>query len=128
LLPVGYRSSSGSIAGLALTYQSPDLWRDKTEVVKQAGLTMRLFRTTTPTCNVQCDQVDGARYLPPLGYPVSVITEIRRTIEQRLIRTLHLGERSILKFRTGSLSLARDGERPTHSRSHIQLLTMRVPR
>src|SRR5450755_2621393 len=32
LLPVECRSSSGSIAGLALTYQSPDLWRDKTAV------------------------------------------------------------------------------------------------
>src|ERR1700687_4882938 len=66
LLPVGCRSSSGSIAGLALTYQSPDLCRDKTAVVKQARFKMRLFRTTAPTCNVQCDEVDGVRYrLPP---------------------------------------------------------------
>src|SRR5450631_493360 len=69
LLPVGCRSSSGSIAGLALTYQSPDLCRDKTAVVKQAGFTMRLFRTTAPACNVQCDEVDGVRYLLPPDLP-----------------------------------------------------------
>jgi len=92
-----------------------------------SGFGNAAFWTTTPTYNVQCDQVDGARYLLPPGYPVSVITEIPRTIERRLIRTLHLGERSILKFRIGNLSRAKD-ERPTCSRSDIQLLTMRVPR
>ena len=112
LLPGEYRSSSGSIAGLALTYQSPDLWRHKTAVVKQAMLTMRLSRTTAPTVNVQCGQVDGVRYLLLLGYRASLVTENRRTIERRLIRTLHLGERSILRFRISRLSLARDKERP----------------
>src|SRR5450755_1772268 len=62
LLPVGCRSSSGSIAGLALTYQSPDSCRDKMAVVKQAGYTIQLFRTTAPAYNVQCDEVDGVRY------------------------------------------------------------------
>src|ERR1700692_1943943 len=69
LLPVGCRSSSGSIAGLALTYQSPDLCRDKTAVVKQAGVTMRLLRTTAPACDVQRDEVDGVRYLLPSDLP-----------------------------------------------------------
>src|ERR1700730_7016708 len=72
LLLVGYRSSSGSIAGLALTYQSPDLCRDKTAVVKQAELTMRLLRTAAPACNVQCDEVDGVRYLLPPDLPSPV--------------------------------------------------------
>jgi hypothetical protein len=71
------------------------------EVAKQTGLVMRSFRT--PTASVQGDQVDGARYLLPPGSPVSVITEIYRTIERRFIRTLHFGKRNILKFRTDNL-------------------------
>jgi hypothetical protein len=105
---VGSRSSSEPIASLALTYQSPDLWRHKTAVVKQAVLTMRLFLTAMPTGHVECDQVVGMRYLLPLGYHASLTTEIRQTIERRLIRTLRLGERSILRYRTSRLSLASD--------------------
>lgn len=70
---------------------------------------------------------DGARFLLPLGYRASLVTETRRTIERRLICTLHLGERSILKFRISRPSLARDQE--CHLlRSDIQLSTLRVPR
>jgi hypothetical protein len=68
------------------------------------------------------------RYLLPLGYRDSLITEIRRTIERRLIRTLHLGERSILWYGISRLNLARDKQRPTSSRNDIQLVTTRVPR
>jgi hypothetical protein len=113
---------------------------------------MRPFRTTAPTCNVQCDRVDGVRYLLPpdlpsqpakrhrvegslqgfplwqfqaallpLGYPASVITKIRRTIERRLIRALHLVESSIPKFRIGCPGPARDGERPTSSRCDLAI-------
>lgn len=53
---------------------------------------------------------DGARFLLPLGYRASLVAETRRTIERRLICTLHLGERSILKFRISRPSLARDQE------------------
>ena len=59
--------------------------------------------------------------LLPLGYPASVIKKLRRTIERRLIRTLHLVERSIPKFRIGCLSLTRDGERPTSSRCDLAI-------
>jgi hypothetical protein len=68
------------------------------------------------------------RHLLPLGFHASLMTEIPRTIERRLIRTLRLGERSILRYRTSRLSLASDKQRPTSSRNDIYLLTMRVPR
>src|SRR3984893_6899568 len=71
--------------------------------------------------------------LLPLGYPASVIKKIRRTIERRLIRTFHLVERSIPKFRIGCLSPTGDSERPTSSRCASRypvrpLLTERVRR
>ena len=59
--------------------------------------------------------------LLPLAYPASIIKKLRRTIERRLIRTLHLVERSIPKFRIGCLSLTRDGERPTSSRCDLAI-------
>ena len=55
---------------------------------------------------------DGARNLLLLGYRASLVAENRRTIERRLICTLHLGERSILRFKFSRPSPARDKERP----------------
>jgi hypothetical protein len=90
----------------------PGFWRHKTAVVKQAVSAMRLFRTTAPAGNVQCDQVDDVRYPLPPGYRASLIAQIRRTIERRLIRTLRWGESTILRFRISRLGLASDKGRP----------------
>ena len=80
----GCRSSSGSIAGLALTYQSPNLWRDE--------VGRKRYPDNGLPIGTMCE-ITALRLSP------SVITGIGRTIERRLIRTLHLVERSILRFR-----------------------------
>src|SRR5450755_3110732 len=56
-----------------------------------------------------------------LGYPASVIKKMRRTIERRLIRTLHLVARSIPKIRIGCLNPTGDGERPASSRCDLSI-------
>ncbi|SDN16277.1 hypothetical protein SAMN05444050_0859 [Afipia sp. GAS231] len=112
LLPVECRSSSGSVAGLALTYQSPELMTGhETSFVKAHGFDQAGFPTTAPT----------QRPMRPgrFGSPASVITEACRTIERRLIRTLRTVEKSILRFRIEKLSFAAD-ERHTSSRCDIQ--------
>src|SRR5438105_15791164 len=52
----------------------------------------------------------GRRAIPAssaaLGYPASVIMEIARTIERKLIRTLRLVEWGIPRFRNDCLSLS----------------------
>lgn len=118
LQPGEYRSSSGSIAGLALASQSPNLWRHETAVVTQAMFTM-LSRTAAPRFDVQSARAMARDSCCLLGYRASLVAENRRTIERRLICTLHLGERSILRFRISRMSLAR--------RRSAHLLPQRYP-
>jgi hypothetical protein len=70
---------------------------DETAIVKQAGLNMQIFR-------------QRRRYgtFVDIGFDKDVGREMDRTIERRLIRTLHFVEKSIPRFRI-AWALANDG-------------------
>ena len=81
------------------------------EIPTAAGLALAASKTSP---GQRVSKANSARpTLLPLGYPASVVTEIGRTIERRLIRTLHLVEWSIPRFRIDCLGLS-EGRRTSH--------------
>jgi len=87
LAPGGMPFERWTNCSLGFDISIPRFVRDKTAVVKQAGQTLQLFPGNGADVQRPCEQVALLR----LGDPASVIAQLRRTIERRLIPSVTFG-------------------------------------